>query len=138
MGGSNLFKLYDGILNTRFTLWFKPCTEQTGAQKHRGCVEQILTLRLLMDTARKKKLRLYIAFLDYVKAYDSMNRNKLLSMLAAKGCSNVFLQAIGKTISNTISCLGEEEVRATAGVRQGGSTGCSLFMNSMKLVIPLH
>ena len=80
-----------------------------------------------MDTARKKKLRLYIAFLDYVKAYDSMNRNKLLSMLAAKGCSNVFLQAIGKTISNTISCLGEEEVRATAGVRQGGSTSCSLF-----------
>ncbi len=50
-----LCKLYDGILNKHFILWFKPDIEQAGAQEGRGCIEQLLTLRLLIDCARKTK-----------------------------------------------------------------------------------
>ena len=34
-----LCKVYDGVLNQRFTLWFKPDVEQAGAQHGRGCPE---------------------------------------------------------------------------------------------------
>ncbi len=34
-----LCKLYDGILNKCFILWFKPDIEQEGAHESRGCIE---------------------------------------------------------------------------------------------------
>ena len=57
-------KLYDMVLGQRFSLWYKPKYVQAGAQKGRSCTEQILTLRLLIDIARKKKRQLYITFID--------------------------------------------------------------------------
>ena len=85
-----LAKLYDVILNRRFTQWYRPHPEQAGAQRGRGCIEQILTIRLLIDIARKKGFTLYIAFIDYIKAYDKVNRNLLMNLLAAKGCGDQF------------------------------------------------
>ncbi len=46
-----LAKLYDLVLSRRFNLWYVPKHEQAGTQKGRGCEEQILTIRLLIDKA---------------------------------------------------------------------------------------
>jgi hypothetical protein len=56
---SILPKIYDMILAARFNLWFKPHEAQAGGQKGRGCEEQILLVRLLIDIARKSKRQLY-------------------------------------------------------------------------------
>ena len=58
------------------------------AQKHRGCEEQILTVRLLIDIARKTKETLYIAFIDYEKAYDRLERIKFYKRLDQLGCGS--------------------------------------------------
>ena len=50
-----LAKLYDMILCARLEAWFKPYREQAGAQKGRGCVEHIVTLRLITDFAKKEE-----------------------------------------------------------------------------------
>ena len=52
-------KIYDMILGNRFVLWYTPRVEQAGAQPKRGCEEQILTIRRLIDIARKTKKVLY-------------------------------------------------------------------------------
>ena len=57
---SAIAKLYDVILCNRFLQWYKPKFEQAGAQKGRGCEEQIFVIRLLIDIARKCKFPLYI------------------------------------------------------------------------------
>ena len=124
---SCLCKLFDAILNSRLTLWYKPDVQQAGAQSGRGCIEQILTLRLYIDVARKTKQCLYVTFLDYEKAYDKVDRSLLLQKLANTGCSQKFLNAIYCTLDNTYSYMGNEVVEAKRGVRQGGSTSCSLF-----------
>ena len=77
-----LSKVYDNILNKRLALWFKPDLEQAGALEGRSCAEQLLTLRLLINTARKLKQNLYVAFIDYQKAYDRVDRNILLAIMA--------------------------------------------------------
>ena len=46
-------KLYDMVLLSRFLQWYSPSPEQAGAVKGKGCLEQILCLRLLADIARK-------------------------------------------------------------------------------------
>ena len=84
-------KLYDSVLSNRFRLWYSPCFEQAGSQAKRGCEEQIFTVRLLIDIARKIKQPLYLAFIDYSKAYDKVDRLKLLRYLDQKGCGTKFL-----------------------------------------------
>ena len=61
------------ILCSRLEQWFKPFREQAGAKKGRGCIEQIVTLRILCDYAKKKKSKLFITFVDFSKAYILMS-----------------------------------------------------------------
>ena len=120
-------KLYDMVLNARFIKWYTPSPEQAGSQKGRSCEEQILVIRLLIDVARKLCLMLYIGFVDYCKAYDTVNRNKLLKMLAAAGCGKKFLHAVANSLRNTSSKIGESQFTSSRGVRQGGPNSCSMF-----------
>ena len=47
-----LAKVYDKLLLNRLSLWSAIDKCQTGAQKSRGCIEQIMTLRLLIDLVK--------------------------------------------------------------------------------------
>jgi hypothetical protein len=122
-----LAKLYDSVLNERFMLWYKPKEEQAGGQSGRGCAEQIMVLRLLIDIARKKKRTLFVTFIDYQKAYDRVHRLKLLKFLDRKGCGSTFVENVRKTYAMTIGKIGTSQFEAKSGVRQGSSTSCSLF-----------
>jgi hypothetical protein len=55
-------KLYDAILCNRLNEWFTPDREQAGAQAGRGCLEQIVTFRLVQDYARATKKKLFNTF----------------------------------------------------------------------------
>ena len=120
-------KLYDSILSQRLSLWYKPSQEQAGASKGRGCDEQILIVRLLIDIARKTRRELYACFIDFEKAYDKVNRSKLLQTLHRKGCGSKFLRALQASYANTKGRIGPCHFTAEAGVRQGAGTSCSLF-----------
>ena len=120
-------KLYDSVLSTRFRLWYTPSFEQAGSQAKRGCEEQILTVRLLIDIARKTKLPLYLAFIDYAKAYDKVDRVKLLRYLDQKGCGTKFLMAIKSSLLGSSGKIDEQLFPTSAGVRQGAATSCPLF-----------
>ena len=122
-----LAKLYDIVLAKRFTLWYAPREEQAGAQKGRGCEEQILITRLLIDIAKKKNRTLYLSFIDYQKAYDKVSRTKLLQHLDSKGCGSKYLKALAACLANTGGVCGKEAFKTTLGVRQGASTSCPLF-----------
>ena len=125
---SSAAKLYDMVLSHRFRLWHLPRIEQAGAQRGRGCQEQILTLRLLIDFTRHKKRQLYILFVDYCKAYDKVDRMKLLRYLDRRGCGSKFLAALKSSYEKTSAQIGSSSFTATAGVRQGASTSCPLFI----------
>ena len=130
-----LCKVYDMVLHRRFTMWYKPTPEQAGAQQGRGCLEQIASLRLIIDSSRKMKQSLYIVFIDFQKAYDRVNRQRLLNLLAEKGCGQKYLKAVTDSLSCTCSLLGQEVVEASSGVRQGGSTSCCLFTFYVDVIV---
>ena len=123
---NSIAKLYDMVLSQRFALWYSPRIEQAGAQSGRGCEEQILTIRLLIDIARHKKKTLFIAYIDYQKAYDNVQRYKLMQYLDQRGCGTQFLMALQKSLKST-GIIGESRFRTSQGVKQGGSTSCKLF-----------
>ena len=124
---SFLAKLYDSILNSRLSLSFKPDVEQAGAQKHRGCCEQLLTLRLLVDFARHSKQTLFVTFVDFKQAYDKVPRRRLVELLQQQGCGQRMLTALVSGLSDTRSLLNNMMVESSIGLRQGGSSSCFLF-----------
>lgn len=123
----SLAKVYDCILNRRLNLWFKPDREQAGAQKGRGCLEHLLTLRLLIDSARHKKRKLYVIFVDFSKAYDRVPRATMLSMMRNLGCGTTMLRAIAAAYQTTQAILRTAIITSSIGVRQGSPSSCLLF-----------
>ena len=123
-----LSKLYDMILSRRLQLWYKATFQQAGAQKGRGCAEQILVIRLLIDIARKCGFTLYIGIVDYQKAYDKVKRWVLLDRLYKKGCGTIFLMAISAALVGSMGLIGSQYFDTSAGVRQGASSSCPLFV----------
>ena len=91
-------------------------------------MEQILTLRLLIDIARKKRRTLYVLFVDYSKAYNKVDRFKLFSYLDQRGCGSKFLTALQSSYQKTTAQIGSNFFTATAGMRQGACTSCPLFV----------
>ena len=123
-----LAKCYDYLLNNRLTEWYIPCREQAGAQSKRGCTEHIVTLRLVIDRCVRKKQPLFIAFIDFSKAYDRVPRNYLLNLLKSLGCGAVMLTALTSLFWTTKFVLGATLITAVIGVKQGSPTSCFLFI----------
>ena len=132
---NSISKLYDYILNNRLVKWYQPDREQAGAQSKRGCVEQIVTLRLLFDYCFKKQKKLYVGFVDFSKAYDRVPRGVLFRILKNLGCGVVMMAALISMYSVTRSVLGTVIITAIIGVRQGSPTSCLLFVIFVNVLI---
>ena len=130
-------KIYDYVLNNRLMSWYVPCREQSGAQPKRGCIEQIVTLRLLFDVFVRKKLKLYVVFVDFRKAYDLVPRSRLFDILIDLGCGVTMLGALVAMYTNTTNILGSTFITSTIGVRQGSPTSCYLFVIFVDVLILL-
>ena len=134
---NSIAKLYDSILCCRLSQWFQPFREQAGAQGKRSCVEHIVTLRILTDMARRKRLKLFVTFVDFSKAYDLVPRNNLFIILKRLGCGTVMLATLVAMYRVTESVIGGAVVTATLGVRQGSPTSCILFIILMNELIKI-
>ena len=131
----SIVKIYDSILNKRCNLWYKPRPEQTGAQAGKGCMEQILSLRLLIAYAKSRKLKLWILFVDFTQAYDRVPRDKLLQELKLAGCGKRFVIAIRAMYKCTKFILKSAVISASSGVKQGAPMGCLLFVFYLDIMI---
>ena len=121
-------KVFDYVLYNRLVQWFVPDGEQAGAQPKRGCIEHIVTLRLIVDYCFRPKKNLFMAYIDFSKAYDRVPRSKMLDTLKRLGSGFVMLFAIATMHKVTRSILGTAIITATIGVRQGSPTSCFLFI----------
>ena len=117
-----LSKLYDMVLCDRLNQWLEPCREQAGAQSKRGCLEHIVTLRLPTETARRKKFKLFVMFVDFSKAYDLVPRDILFEVMKRLGCGRAMLAVLKAMYQRTQCVIGEAVMTATLGVRQGAPT----------------
>ena len=130
-------KIYDYVLNNRLIIWYKACREQAGAQFARGCIEHIVTLRLLFNVFLRKKQKLFVVFVDFSKAYDMVPRSRLFDILIELGCGATMLGALVSMYSNTSNFLGSTVITSTLGVRQGSPTSCYLFIIFVDVLILL-
>ena len=70
---------------------------QAGFRSGRSCADQIVSLRIIIEQALEQRYPCFINFIDYRKAFDSLDRNTLWKILAHYG--------IPKKIINLIKCI---------------------------------
>ena len=58
---------------------------QAGFRKGRGTRDQIANIRWITEKAREFQKNIYFCFIDYAKALDSVNHNKLWKILKEMG-----------------------------------------------------
>ena len=58
---------------------------QAGFRKGRGTIDQITNICWIMEKAREFQKNIYFCFIDYAKAFDCVDRNKLWKILKEMG-----------------------------------------------------
>ena len=59
--------------------------DQAGFRKGRGTRDQIANIRWIMEKAREYQKNIYFCFIDYAKAFDCVDHNKLWEILERDG-----------------------------------------------------
>ena len=58
---------------------------QAGFRKVRGTRDQIVNIRWIMEKSREFQKNIYFCFIDYAKAFDCVDHNKLWKILKEMG-----------------------------------------------------
>ena len=70
---------------------------QAGFRQCRGCIDQIATLRIIVEQSLEFDSSLYINFVDYEKAFDSLDRDTLWKLLQHYGIPEKIITLIRNT-----------------------------------------
>ena len=70
---------------------------QTGFRKGRGTRDQIANIRWISEKAREFQKNIYFCFIDYAKAFNSVDHNKLRKILKEMGIPDHLTSLLRKT-----------------------------------------
>lgn len=95
--------------------------EQAGFRKGRSCPDQIVTLCIIVEQSVEWQSSVYICFMDFAKAFDSVNRKGLCRLLPYYGAPAEITNLIRKFYK------GFKALIVHSGVRQGCLLSPPLF-----------
>ena len=128
---SSISKLYTNILNKRLTQWAqkegKLIEEQAGFRATYSTIDHIFTLYALVQSFLQKNHKLYVAFIDFKKAFDSVNRNILWYVLRKSGINGKLYYALRGIYNSVFACVRDKGIYSEYfSCPQGVKQGCML------------
>ena len=101
------YKVYCTILNERLVSWNEQqniiVDEQNGFRKKRSTLDHLTTLTSIIETRKKARKSTYCAFIDFKKAFDTVNRDILWHKLQHIGIKDKLFSAI-KGLYDKVIC----------------------------------
>ncbi|XP_039403554.1 uncharacterized protein LOC120409474, partial [Mauremys reevesii] len=107
--------------------------EQTGFRSGRGCVDQIFVLRMIMEQSLEWNSPLFINYLDFKKAFDSIRHPSLWNILKTYGFPPKVINILKDMYADNKCCVHHEGqwsewFHVRTGVRQGCVISPILFL----------
>jgi len=107
--------------------------EQTGFRKNRSCTDQIVTLRIIAEQTIEWSSPLYLLFVDFEKAFDSLDREAMWRILRHYCIPNKIINVLkvqyqGFTCQVLHGGTMTEHIEVKTGVRQGCLLSPLLFL----------
>ena len=101
--------------------------EQAGFRQDRSCTDQIATLRIIVEQSIEWNSSLYVNFVDYEKAFDSLDRETLWKILRHYGVPMKLVNMI-KNSYEGMSCrvIHDGQLTENFEIRTGVRQGCLL------------
>jgi hypothetical protein len=117
---------------------------QFGFRQRSSCLHAVFTLREIMEEVKEKGKNAYAVFLDFSKAFDKVNRVKLLYKLMHHLDPRIWL--LVKNYYNSLTLYVQDNngnisvpFKSKVGVKQGGPASPDLFNDYInKLIIMLE
>jgi hypothetical protein len=76
------YKIFANFIKNRLNKYYDIIgEEQNGFQKGRSCCDRYFTVKILIEKHREFNMETHIAFVDFKKAFDQVNRKELLRIL---------------------------------------------------------
>ena len=98
--------------------------EQAGFRRERGTTEQIFILRNIIEQSIEWQSSLYVNFVDFEKAFDSVHQDSLWKIMKTYGIPQKFIRIIRLLYKDTLCTVidGSREsawFKVISGVKQG-------------------
>ncbi|XP_065568765.1 uncharacterized protein LOC136032370 [Artemia franciscana] len=101
--------------------------EQCGFRKGRGSVDQIFTLRLIMEKRLSCQTPLVLSFIEYEQAFDFVDRRALGKVLSLYGIPYKYIKVISAMYENNAAAIKVgNEVSSWFCIKSGVKQGCVL------------
>ena len=110
---------------------------------NRTTVGQVLALRRILEGVRRRQLPAVITFIDLKKAFDSIHRGKLMTILRAYGIPDKIVQPISNIYSSTIAKVISPDAETptfdiVAGVLHGYTLDPYMFIIALDYALRGH
>jgi hypothetical protein len=113
--------------------------EQNVFIKGKSCADGYFVLKLLRENNREYNIESHLAFVDIRKAFDTVDRIKLMGIIKNDGVSNQLIKTMFNTRiyrDNYFAVGGEDKQSEWRLINQGVRQGCSL--STLLFIIYVH
>ena len=128
---SQIYKLFTRILLQRIFGNVEFSREQAGFRSGYSTLDHIHAVRQLLEKSKEYRVPVCLAFVDYKKAFDSVETNAYLNALHEAGINPAYVdvvRSINKNCTTDIKMLSEVcRINISKGVRQGDTISPKLF-----------
>ena len=129
-------KIFSTIINNRIQEWVQNNNitgeHQAGFKKGYSTIDHMFTLLALIQKQFARNHKLYVAFIDFEKAFDSINRHILWPILSKNGIKGKLYNCI-RSMYHSVKCQIRngakftDLINCTADVKQGDACSPVLF-----------
>ena len=130
-------KVFSRILQDRFLMTVEDISrnEQASFRKGRSCIDHIFVLRQILEQAAESNSNLYVLFIDFEKALNSLHRETLWKILRGYGfpMKIVNIIAVQGLFHCKVICGNQltDSFKVQTGVKQGCILSSFLFFLAM-------